>query len=71
MRRQTGPLGITKLADGTTLELRAGDNPALVLIQSEIRVQVEFAHVKGEVAASADAAADPAELLAADGVYGA
>ena len=52
------------LPDDITLELRAGDNPALILLQGENRVQVGLAHVKGVVAAMADAAADLAEFLA-------
>ncbi|MBN1812555.1 MAG: hypothetical protein JXA14_12020 [Anaerolineae bacterium] len=53
------------MPDGTTLELRAGDNPVLVLIQGENRVQVKLAHVKAAVAALVDGAADLAELLTA------
>ena len=32
------------LPAGITLELRAGDDPALVLVRGENRVQVELAH---------------------------
>lgn len=53
------------LPDGITLELRAGDNPALVLVQGENRVQVELAHVKAVVAALAGGAVDLAEFLTA------
>jgi hypothetical protein len=57
------------LPDSITLELRAGDNPALALLQGENRLKVELAHITGVVAALADAAADPAELLAVGGQY--
>lgn len=40
------------------LELRAGDEPALVLAQDENRVRVELSTVKAAVAALTDAAAD-------------
>ena len=52
-----------------TLELQAGDDPALILAQGENRVRVDLAHIKPLVAALTDAAADLAEVLAAGGVY--
>jgi hypothetical protein len=54
---------------GLTLELHAGDDPALVLTQGENQVRVELLHVKPLVAALTDAAADLAEVLASGGVY--
>ena len=54
---------------GTVLELRIGDDPALVLVQGENRVRVKLAHIKILVAALTDAAADLAEVLATGGVY--
>jgi hypothetical protein len=52
-----------------TLELHAGDDPALVLAQGDNLVRVKLAHVKPLVAALTDAAADLAEVLASGGVY--
>jgi hypothetical protein len=52
-----------------TLELHAGDDPALVLAQGENQVRVELPHAKSLVAALTDAAADLAEVLASGGVY--
>ena len=57
------------MSSGTTLELRAGDDPALVLAQDDNRVRVELSNVKPLVAALTDAAADLAEVLASGGVY--
>ena len=39
------------LPDGITLELRAGDHPALVLVQGENQVRIDLAHAKVVVAA--------------------
>lgn len=65
-----GDLGeVRGLPSGLTLELRAGDDPALVLSQGESRVRMELAHVKSLLAALTDAAADLAEVLTACGVY--
>lgn len=55
---------ICSLPNGAVLELRAGDEPALVLVQGKNQVKVELAHVKGLVAALVEAAADLAEVLA-------
>ena len=55
------------LPDGITLELRAGDNPALVLLQGKNQTQMELAHIKAVVAALADGAAALADLLATGG----
>ena len=60
---------VRELPDGVALELRAGDDPAVVLAQGEDRVRVELANVKAVVAALTDAAADLAEVLASGGVY--
>jgi hypothetical protein len=60
---------VRTLPGGLALELRAGDDPALVLVQGENRVRVDLAHVKALVAALAEAAADLAGVLAAGGVY--
>ena len=60
---------VRELPGGLTLELHAGDSPALVLVQGEKRVRVELSRVKGLVAALTDAAAELAELLAAGGKY--
>ena len=57
------------LPDGITLELRAGDNPAMIIVQGKDRIQVELAHVKDMVAMLADGAADLAGLLAVGGKY--
>ena len=35
------------LLSGLTLELRAGDDPALALVQSENRVRVNLSYLKG------------------------
>ena len=56
------------LTNGLTLEMLAGDDPALVLAQSENRARVEFASVECLVAALTDAAVDLAEVLASGGV---
>ena len=60
---------VRSLDGGLALELRAGDEPALVLVQGENRVRVDLAHSKALVAALTDAAADLAEVLASGGVY--
>jgi hypothetical protein len=60
---------VRELPNGLALELRAGDDPALVLVQGENRVRVELTQVKALVAALVDAAADLAEVLASGGVY--
>jgi hypothetical protein len=60
---------VRELPGGVALELRAGDDPALALVQGENRVRVELAHVRELVAALVDAAADLAGVLAAGGVY--
>lgn len=52
-----------------SLELRAGDHPALELTQGEDRVHVELALARHVIAALTDAAADVAEFLAAGGTY--
>jgi hypothetical protein len=57
------------LTSGLTLEMLAGDNPALVLAQGDNCVRVDLANVKTLVAALTDAAADLAEVLASGGVY--
>ena len=54
---------------GLALELRAGDDPALVIVQDGDRVRMELPHVKAVIAALGDAAADLAEVLASGGVY--
>jgi hypothetical protein len=60
---------VRELPGGLSLELQAGDDPALVLAQGECRVRVELPHVKVVVAALVDAAADLAKLLAAGDEY--
>jgi hypothetical protein len=57
------------LPSDLTLELHAGDDPALVLAQGENRARVKLPHVKVLVAALTDAAADVTEVLASGGVY--
>lgn len=57
------------LPDGVTLELRAGNDPALVLVQGENRVQIDLAYAKEVVAALVDPAADLTTFLAAGGQY--
>jgi hypothetical protein len=52
------------LPAGIRLELRAGGEPALVLVQGENRVRVALTQAKGVVAGLVDAAADLAEVLA-------
>jgi hypothetical protein len=53
---------------GLSVELRGGDDPALVLVQSSDRVTVDLAHVKAVIAAVGDAAAGLAGVLAVGGV---
>jgi hypothetical protein len=50
----------------TTLDLRGGDEPALVLVQGDNRVRVELGSVKALVAALTDAVASQAGVLARD-----
>ena len=52
---------VRELPSDVTLELRAGDDPALELAQGKVRVRVELAPVKGVVAALVGAAADLAQ----------
>ena len=60
---------VRTLPGGLALELRAGDDPALVIVQDGDRVRMELPHVKAVIAALGDAAADLAEVLASGGVY--
>jgi len=60
---------VRTLAGGLSLELRAGEEPALVLVQGEDAVRIPLAEAKALVAALTDAAADLAEVLATGGVY--
>jgi hypothetical protein len=60
---------VRSLPDGITLELRAGDDPALVLVQGENRVRMELAHVKAVVAVLAGAVVGLTTLLATGGQY--
>ena len=57
------------LPHGTVLELRAGNDPTLVLTQGDNHIRVRLSNVKALVAAMTDAAADLAEVLASGGVY--
>jgi hypothetical protein len=50
-------------------ELPRGDKPSLVLAQGKNRVRVKPVHVKGMVAALADAAAALVEVLGSGRVY--
>ncbi len=60
---------VRDLPGGVTLELRAGDEPSLVLAQGDNRVRMELPNVETVVAVLVDAAADLAEVLASGGVY--
>jgi hypothetical protein len=60
---------VRRLPDGLTLELQAGNNPALVLALGDNRVRVDLANAKALVAALTDAAAELAEVLASGGVH--
>jgi hypothetical protein len=60
---------VRDLRVGLALELRAGDNPSLVLAQGDTRISLQLADVKSVVAVLTDAEADLAEVLAAGGVY--
>jgi len=51
------------------LELRAGDDPALVLVRGDDMTRTPLAHIKALVAALTDATADLAGVLASGGVY--
>jgi hypothetical protein len=60
---------VRALANGLTLELMAGEEPAMLLVQGEEAVRIPLAQAKALVAALADGAADLAEVLATGGVY--
>ena len=69
MSEQTDLWEARELPGGLALELRAGDDPALVLVQGDNRVRVELDRVKAVVGALVDAAADLVEVLASGGMY--
>ena len=58
-----------ELPGALSLEIGAGDSPALVLAQGDSRVRIELAHAKAVITALVDAAADLTTLLATGGKY--
>ena len=63
----TGDLwDVRPLPGGLGLELRGGDKPTPVIVQSSDRVRVDLVHVKTVIAAMGDAAAERQRLHKAD-----
>ena len=67
MQRRWGGPTPGGTSTGLTLELQAGDSPALAFVQGANRIRVDLFSVKGLVAALTDAAADLAGVLATGG----